>query len=50
MRALAERLGVNPMTIHHHFRRRDGLISAMSEVAYAQVTAPEDGTPCLDSE
>ncbi|WP_342343656.1 TetR/AcrR family transcriptional regulator [Martelella limonii] len=45
MRALAERLSVNPMTIHHHFGGRDGLIAAMSEVAYAQVAAPEGGTP-----
>jgi AcrR family transcriptional regulator len=45
MRALAERLGINPMTIHHHFGGRDGLIGAMSEAVYAQVTAPDDGTP-----
>lgn len=45
MRALAERLGINPMTIHHHFGGRDGLIGAMAEAAYAQVAAPEDGTP-----
>lgn len=45
MRALAERLGVNPMTIHHHFGGRDGLIGAMSEAVYAQVVAPADGTP-----
>ncbi len=45
MRALAERLGINPMTIHHHFGGRDGLIGAMSEAVYAQVTALENGTP-----
>ncbi|WP_370343537.1 TetR/AcrR family transcriptional regulator [Pararhodobacter marinus] len=45
MRALADRLGINPMTIHHHFGGRDGLIGAMSEVVYAQVTVPESGTP-----
>lgn len=45
MRALAERLGINPMTIHHHFGGRDGLIGAMSEAVYAQVTALEHGTP-----
>lgn len=45
MRALAKRLGINPMTIHHHFGGRDGLIGAMSEAVYAQVTAPENGTP-----
>ncbi|WP_218822602.1 TetR/AcrR family transcriptional regulator [Paracoccus seriniphilus] len=45
MRALAERLAINPMTIHHHFGGRDGLIGAMSDAVYAQVMAPEDGTP-----
>ena len=45
MRALAERLAINPMTIHHHFGGRDGLIGAMSDAAYAQVMAPENGTP-----
>ncbi len=45
MRALAESLGINPMTIHHHFGGRDGLIGAMSEAVYAQVSAPQDGPP-----
>lgn len=44
MRALAERLDINPMTIHHHFGGRDGLISAMSEWIYAHVAAPDGGT------
>nr|WP_272214392.1 helix-turn-helix domain-containing protein [Marinicella sp. W31]MDC2879995.1 helix-turn-helix domain containing protein [Marinicella sp. W31] len=45
MRALAERLKVNPMTIHHHFGGRDGLIDAMSEWSYAGVSASDGGTP-----
>lgn len=45
MRALAERLGINPMTILYHFGGRDGLIGAMSEAVYEQVTALENGTP-----
>ncbi|MCZ4253902.1 TetR/AcrR family transcriptional regulator [Sulfitobacter sp. G21635-S1] len=45
MRALAKRLGINPMTIYHHFGGRDGLIGAMSDAVYAQVKAPVDGTP-----
>ena len=45
MRALAERLQVNPMTIYHHFGDRDGLIRAMSEVTYRNVVAPSSGTP-----
>lgn len=45
MRALAMRLQVNPMTIYHHFRDRDGLIEAMSEYVYRGVSAPESGPP-----
>ncbi|EAV45291.1 putative TetR-family transcriptional regulator [Roseibium aggregatum IAM 12614] len=44
MRALAERLDINPMTIHHHFGGRDGLIGAMSEYAYERVSVRDDGT------
>ncbi|HEY4545336.1 MAG TPA: TetR/AcrR family transcriptional regulator [Pedomonas sp.] len=45
MRALAERLQINPMTIYHHFGDRDGLIRAMSERVYGTVCAPQTGTP-----
>jgi AcrR family transcriptional regulator len=44
MRALADRLQVNPMTIYHHFGDRDGLIDALSEHVYAEVSAPAAGT------
>ncbi|MBL3554031.1 TetR/AcrR family transcriptional regulator [Rhodovulum sulfidophilum] len=44
MRALAKRLNVNPMTIHHHFGGRDGLIGAMSERLHARISAPQEGT------
>jgi len=43
MRALAMRAGINPMTIYHHFEDRDGLIRALAELAYAEVTAPAVG-------
>ncbi|MFC5584851.1 TetR/AcrR family transcriptional regulator [Nitratireductor kimnyeongensis] len=43
MRALATRVGINPMTIYHHFKDRDGLIKALAERAYADVAAPESG-------
>ena len=43
MRALATRVGINPMTIYHHFKDRDGLIKALAERAYADVAAPETG-------
>jgi AcrR family transcriptional regulator len=44
MRALASRLKINPMTIYHYFDDRDGLIKALSEKVYREVTAPEDGS------
>lgn len=31
------------MTIYHHFTDRDGLIRALAEKVYSDVTAPEDG-------
>ena len=43
MRALAARVGINPMTIYYHFKDRDGLIKALAEWVYADVTAPELG-------
>ncbi|NKL21126.1 TetR/AcrR family transcriptional regulator [Rhizobium leguminosarum] len=43
MRALATRVGINPMTIYHHFKDRDGLIKALAEKVYAGVSAPEVG-------
>lgn len=45
MRALAGRLEINPMTIYHHFGDRDGLIGAMSERVYRDVSAPASGDP-----
>ncbi|WP_033073155.1 TetR/AcrR family transcriptional regulator [Sphingopyxis sp. MWB1] len=44
MRALAQRAGVNPMTIYHHFTDRDGLIKALAERAYAHLSAPPSGS------
>jgi len=43
MRALAARAGINPMTIYHHFKDRDGLIRALAELVYADVVAPKHG-------
>ncbi|WP_246705559.1 TetR/AcrR family transcriptional regulator [Rhizobium sp. P40RR-XXII] len=43
MRALATRVGINPMTIYHHFEDRDGLIKALAESVYEDVAAPETG-------
>ena len=43
MRALATRLGINPMTIYYHFNDRDGLIKAMADKTYADVSVPAQG-------
>lgn len=43
MRALAERLGVNPMTVHHHFGGRDALIQALADHVHAGVAPPWSG-------
>ncbi|PTM86658.1 TetR/AcrR family transcriptional regulator [Mycoplana dimorpha] len=43
MRALASRVGINPMTIYHHFQDQDGLIKALADLVYADVEAPSEG-------
>lgn len=43
MRALAIRVGINPMTIYHHFKDRDCLIRSLADWVYADVAAPETG-------
>lgn len=43
MRALAARVGINPMTIYHHFKDRDGLIRALADKVYSDVAAPTKG-------
>ncbi len=40
MRALGAVLEVNPMTVHHHFGSRDGLIAALADRVYADVLPP----------
>lgn len=45
MRALGARLKINPMTIHHHFGSRDGLIRALGDRVYADVRPPECARP-----
>jgi AcrR family transcriptional regulator len=43
MRALAARVGINPMTIYHHFKDRDGLIKALADTVYSDVSTPANG-------
>lgn len=45
MRSLAHRLGITPMTIHHHFGDRDGLIAAMARRVDGGVPEPAEGPP-----
>jgi AcrR family transcriptional regulator len=45
MRALGRTLGVNPMTVHHHFGGRDGLITALADRVYAGVVPPDSAEP-----
>lgn len=45
MRALGAALGVNPMTIHHHFGGRDGVVTALADRVYAGVVAPPGPDP-----
>jgi AcrR family transcriptional regulator len=40
MRALGAVLEINPMTVHHHFGSRDGLIAALADRVYADVLPP----------
>jgi AcrR family transcriptional regulator len=46
MRALGALLDVTPMTVHHHFGNRDGLIAALADRVYADVVPP----PCSDAQ
>lgn len=43
LRALADALGVNPMTLHHRFGDRDGLVQAMADRVYSAAAAPDQG-------
>lgn len=50
MRALGTTLGVNPMTVHHHFGGRDGVILALADRVYADVAPPTSGDARADLE
>jgi AcrR family transcriptional regulator len=45
MRALGQKLGVDPMAIYRHFRDKEALLDAMVDAALAQLAAPPSGTP-----
>jgi AcrR family transcriptional regulator len=42
VRRLAQELGVDPMSVHHHIKGKAALLDAMSEAVLAEVTAPMD--------
>ena len=41
MRILAERLGVQAMSLYHHVRNKDDLLDAMVDVVYAEIDLPD---------
>lgn len=43
MRALAARVGINPMSIYYRFKDRDGLIKALADKVYSDVSVPTEG-------
>lgn len=42
MRRLADELGVDPMTIHHHARGKDNLLDGVAELLWEEVDHPEE--------
>ena len=48
IRALAERLGVQPMALYHHVANKDALLDALVDVVNAEVYSPVVGRPWRD--
>src|ERR671919_2454160 len=42
MRRLGTELGVDPMTIHHHVGRKEGLLDGIAELLWEEITLPEE--------
>ena len=45
MRALARALGVEAMSLYHHFAGKDALLDAMVDAVYAEIHLPEEAGP-----
>ncbi|MEU6207534.1 TetR/AcrR family transcriptional regulator [Micromonospora musae] len=43
MRGLAERLGVEAMSLYHHFRNKDMILDGMVDLVFAEIELPVDG-------
>jgi AcrR family transcriptional regulator len=44
MRRLAERLGVEPMSLYHHVANKDGILDAMVDVVFGEIELPSRRT------
>lgn len=42
MRALGERLGVEPMSLYHHFRNKDLILDGMVDMVFDEIELPAD--------
>ncbi|MBQ1075828.1 TetR/AcrR family transcriptional regulator C-terminal domain-containing protein [Micromonospora sp. C31] len=42
MRRLAERLGVESMSLYHHFRNKDVILDGMVDLVFAEIELPSD--------
>jgi AcrR family transcriptional regulator len=42
MRALAKRLGVEAMSLYHHFRNKDMILGGMVDLVFAEIELPSD--------
>ncbi|RKN45257.1 TetR/AcrR family transcriptional regulator [Micromonospora endolithica] len=43
MRRLAERLGVEAMSLYHHFRKKDAILDGMVDLVFDEIELPPDG-------
>ncbi|MEV1142295.1 TetR/AcrR family transcriptional regulator [Micromonospora sp. NPDC049799] len=42
MRKLAERLGVEAMSLYHHFRKKDAILDGMVDLVFEEIELPSD--------
>jgi len=49
MRRLAQRLGVEPMSLYHHVARKDDLLDGLVDAVFAEIDLPPKGLPWRDA-
>jgi len=49
MRRLAQRLGVEPMSLYHHVARKDDLLDGLIDAVFAEIDLPPAGLPWRDA-